>query len=71
VEVSVPCSPALMDREEQHDDQMLHELLRCVKALFTSEVRSRSRIELTSGWQVCFARIVPRAVPRACFLTFL
>ena len=26
-------------REEQHDDQMLYELLRCVKALSTSEVR--------------------------------
>lgn len=25
-------------REEQHDDQMLHEVLRCVKALGTSEV---------------------------------
>ena len=27
--------------EEQHDDQMLHELLRCVKALGTSEVSFR------------------------------
>lgn len=27
-------------REEQHDDQMLYELLRCVKALGTSEVSS-------------------------------
>lgn len=25
-------------REEQHDDQMLYELLRCIKALSTSEV---------------------------------
>ena len=25
-------------REEQHDDQMLYEILRCVKALSTSEV---------------------------------
>lgn len=25
-------------REEQHDDQLLHELLRCVKALATSDV---------------------------------
>ncbi|ORY23137.1 armadillo-type protein [Naematelia encephala] len=25
-------------REEQHDDQMLYELLRCIKALFTSEI---------------------------------
>jgi hypothetical protein len=48
----VPYNLVLMDREEQHDDQMLHELLRCVKAFFTSEVRSRNRIELTSGWQV-------------------
>lgn len=28
----------LMIREEQHDDQMLYELLRCIKALCTSEV---------------------------------
>ena len=27
-----------MCREEQHDDQMLYEMLRCVKALSTSEV---------------------------------
>lgn len=27
------------NREEQHDDQMLYELLRCIKALSTSEVR--------------------------------
>ena len=27
-----------MIREEQHDDQMLHELIRCVKALSTSEI---------------------------------
>lgn len=63
----MPYNLVLMDREEQHDDQMLHELLRCVKAFFTSEVRSRNRIELTSGWQVCFARFVSRAVPRALF----
>lgn len=29
---------ALTKREEQHDDQMLYELLRCMKALSTSEV---------------------------------
>lgn len=29
------------DREEQHDDQLLTELLRCVKAVETAEVRSR------------------------------
>ena len=28
----------LLDREEQHDDQILHELLRCFKALSTSEI---------------------------------
>src|ERR1700729_488665 len=27
-----------MNREEQHDDQILHELLRCFKALSTSEI---------------------------------
>lgn len=26
-------------RDEQHDDQLLHEFLRCTKALSTSEVR--------------------------------
>lgn len=34
--VTLHCS--LGSREEQHDDQMLHELLRCFKALSTSEV---------------------------------
>lgn len=28
----------LLDREEQHDDQILHELLRCFKALSTSSI---------------------------------
>lgn len=28
----------LLNREEQHDDQILHELLRCFKALSTSEI---------------------------------
>ena len=30
----------ICDREEQHDDQMLYELLRCIKALSTSEASS-------------------------------
>ena len=30
--------PDADNREEQHDDQMLYELLRCIKALSTSEV---------------------------------
>jgi len=27
-----------MNREEQHDDKMLYELLRCIKALTTTEI---------------------------------
>ena len=34
----VSTGQALIRREEQHDDQMLHELIRCVKALSTSEI---------------------------------
>lgn len=33
-----PAFPSSLRREEQHDDQLLHELLRCVKALATSDV---------------------------------
>ena len=29
---------SILDREEQHDDQILHELLRCFKALSTSSI---------------------------------
>lgn len=35
---SLRLGQALIRREEQHDDQMLHELIRCVKALSTSEI---------------------------------
>ncbi len=36
--IDCPCLFRRLDREEQHDDQLLHELLRCIKALSTAEV---------------------------------
>ena len=37
----------LASREEQHDDQLLTELLRCIKAVETAEVSARGN-EVTS-----------------------